>query len=269
MNASVEGASSVRIAAILGILAVCPCAFALNSPLDISQYAHTAWKVRNGFSRGAINSIAQTPDGYLWLGTEFGLLRFDGVRTVPWQPPAGEQLPSDAIGALLAAGDGSLWIGTWKGLARWKDGRLTQYPAVAGAQVLSLIQDHAGTVWFGVSELGKGRLCAIQDGKATCFGAGRLGNGVFAVYEDRKGTVWAASTTGLWRWTPDVPEQFPFPDKTSEANALIEDDSGAILMATNDGLKQLAVWVTSSVDEHGLAAAIDHYIPAAESAGAL
>jgi len=237
VDASVEGASSVRIAAILGILAVCPCAFALNSPLDISQYAHTAWKVRNGFSRGAIEAIAQTPDGYLWLGTEFGLLRFDGVRTVPWQPPVGEQLPSNFIRSLLVAHDGTLWIGTLKGLAGWKDGRLTQYPAVAG-WVASLIQDHAGTVWFGVDEPGKARLCAIQDGKAACFGAGRLGDGVYAVYEDRKGTVWAASTTGLWRWTPGVPEQYPFPGKTGEANALIEDD-GAILMATSDGLKQL------------------------------
>jgi len=104
----VEGASSVRIAAILGILAVCPSAFALNPPLDISQYAHTAWKVRNGFSRGAISSIAQTPDGYLWLGTAFGLLRFDGVQTVPWQPPAGEQLPSNYIRNLLVARDGTL-----------------------------------------------------------------------------------------------------------------------------------------------------------------
>ena len=74
----------------LGIaLVVCPRAFASGSPLDVSQYAHMSWKVRDGFVKGAIFSIAQTPDGYLWLGTEFGLLRFDGMRAVPWQPPAG------------------------------------------------------------------------------------------------------------------------------------------------------------------------------------
>src|ERR1700719_1090932 len=70
------------------LLVCCTCAFALDPSRDISQYAHTAWKIRDGFTRGAIYSIAQTPDGYLWLGTEFGLVRFDGVRTVPWQPPA-------------------------------------------------------------------------------------------------------------------------------------------------------------------------------------
>ena len=63
------------------LLAVCPCACALNPSLDINQYAHNAWTIRDGFFKGVIMSIAQTPDGYLWLGTEFGLRRFDGVRS--------------------------------------------------------------------------------------------------------------------------------------------------------------------------------------------
>ena len=70
-----------RAGIALGILlACCPCASALNPSLEINQYAHTAWTVRDGFFKGSIISIVQTPDGYLWLGTEFGLLRFDGVR---------------------------------------------------------------------------------------------------------------------------------------------------------------------------------------------
>src|SRR5215469_13131137 len=98
------------------ILLACGCAFALDPSLDISQYAHTAWKVREGFAKGQIHSIAQTPDGYLWLGTEFGLLRFDGVRNVPWQPPPDQHLPSSRVYSLLAGRDGTLWIGTAKGL---------------------------------------------------------------------------------------------------------------------------------------------------------
>ena len=54
-------------------------AVALDPALDISQYAHTAWKIRDGFAKGAVTAMAQTADGYLWLGTNFGLLRFDGV----------------------------------------------------------------------------------------------------------------------------------------------------------------------------------------------
>src|SRR5580700_2491504 len=104
----------------MGILLACyRCASALNPSLSIDQYAHTTWTAREGFPKGIINAIAQTPDGYLWLGTEFGLLRFDGVRSVPWQPPAGEHLPSSFIRSLLATRDGRLWIGTAKGLASW------------------------------------------------------------------------------------------------------------------------------------------------------
>ncbi len=98
-----ERASRRRITIAPGILvacvllACCSSAFALNPALDVSQYAHTSWKIRDGFFKGQITSIAQTPDGYLWLGTEFGLLRFDGVRTIPWQPPTDQQLPSSFI----------------------------------------------------------------------------------------------------------------------------------------------------------------------------
>ena len=117
------------------LLASCVCALALDPSLDISQYAHTAWKVRDGFAKGEIHSIVQTPDGYLWLGTEFGLLRFDGVRALPWQPQGGEQLPSNNIWSLLVAHDGTLWIGTLKGLASWKDDKFTQYPQAAGIPI--------------------------------------------------------------------------------------------------------------------------------------
>src|SRR5260221_1293467 len=92
--------------AALGTLLACmlawrPSAFALDPSLDISQYAHTSWKIRDGFTKGIISSIAQTPDGYLWLGTEFGLLRFDGVRTAPLQAASDQHFLSNRIVRLL------------------------------------------------------------------------------------------------------------------------------------------------------------------------
>src|SRR5690242_18632078 len=106
-----------RVALVLGLLAACcRCGLALNPALDISQYAHTAWTVRDGFSLGNIYAMAQTADGYLWLGTEFGLFRFDGVRSIPSQPPPGQELPDKNINALLVGRDGTLWIGTFAGL---------------------------------------------------------------------------------------------------------------------------------------------------------
>src|SRR5215471_17985774 len=89
------------------LLAWCPSVSALDPALDISQYAHASWKIRDGFTKGRISTIAQTPDGYLWLGTEFGLYRFDGITSVPWQPPDGQHLPSSMIFILLVAHDGT------------------------------------------------------------------------------------------------------------------------------------------------------------------
>src|SRR5262245_50116114 len=135
--------AALKLALACTLLAMAPCAFALDPTLDVSQYAHTSWKIRDGFSKGAIASIAQTPDGYLWFGTEFGLLRFDGVKNAPWQPPK-QQLPSNYIFSLLATHDGALWIGTTKGLASWKDGKLTLYAEMAGQNIFKILEDHEG-----------------------------------------------------------------------------------------------------------------------------
>src|ERR1700736_4575273 len=97
--------SKVARAILAGMLMAATSAFALNPALDVSQYAHTAWKIRDGFAKGSILSIAQTPDGYLWLGTAFGLYRFDGVRNVLWHPPPNQHLPSSTIIRLAAAHD--------------------------------------------------------------------------------------------------------------------------------------------------------------------
>src|ERR1700747_801889 len=133
-------------AALVGFL-LAACAFALNPALDVSQYAHTAWKIRDGFTKGRISSIAQTPDGYLWLGTEFGLVRFDGVRNLPWEPPRELKLPSSYIMSLLAARGGRLWIGTRNGLVSWKDGKLTEYSELHGRYVFALLEDRKGSIW--------------------------------------------------------------------------------------------------------------------------
>src|SRR5262249_3450353 len=152
---------------------------ALNPALDVSQYAHTAWKIRDGFAKGRINSVVQTPDGYLWLGTEFGLLRFDGVRNVPWQPPQDQKLPSNQITSLVGARDGTLWIGTASGLARMKKGKLTQYAELAGLNVYQLLEDHESSIWAGAIGVPNGKLCEIRHDNVRCYPEiGGLGIGV-------------------------------------------------------------------------------------------
>jgi signal transduction histidine kinase/ligand-binding sensor domain-containing protein len=225
----------------LGILLACsPCAFALDPSLDVNQYSHTAWKVSEGFSKGVIFAIAQTPDGYLWLGTEFGLLRFDGVRAVPWEPPAGQHLRSSDIRSLRGARDGRLWIGTYGGLASWKDGKLTHYPELDGQIIEALLEDREGTIWVAGWSLPAGRLCRIQSGNTQCYGEdGRFGSGVTPLYEDSGGNIWAGAMNGLWRWKPGPPQLYPMPDPAQRIYALIESDDGGILIAKHSGITKL------------------------------
>jgi signal transduction histidine kinase/ligand-binding sensor domain-containing protein len=221
------------------LLAWCACAFALDPSLDISQYAHTSWKIRDGFTKGTITSIAQTPDGYLWLGTQFGLVRFDGIRAVPWQPPGGQRLPSDWIYSLLVSRDGTLWIGTHDGLTSWKDGKLTQYPELADFTIVSLFEDHEGTIWAPSITFGPSpppvRLCAVLRGRAQCYGEGIFHQPIDSVYEDSAGNLLLGGFDGLWRWKPGPPQRYD----ASAAHQIVEDDTGGLIVGAADGLKKL------------------------------
>ncbi len=209
---------------------------ALDPSLEVSQYAHTEWSARNGFSVGTIFAMAQTPDGYLWLGSEFGLFRFDGVRAIPWQPPAGQHLPS-APYSLLVTRDGTLWIGTYAGLAAWNGGKLTRYPELDGQFVTSLLEARDGTVWAGTLAK-QGQLCAIRGDRAQCFlNNGAFGSFIWSLGEDNSGTLWAGADTGVWRWKPSPPKRYAMPGM--RVGDLSRTDGGRLLIGMDHaGLKQ-------------------------------
>jgi signal transduction histidine kinase/streptogramin lyase len=187
---------------------------------------------------GAVFAMAQTPDGYLWVGGSFGLLRFDGLRFVPWQPPAGQSLPGGPY-SLLVSRDGTLWIGTFMGLASWDGKKLTEYPELAAKFVTSLYEDRDGTVWAGVLA-DKGQLCALRGGHVQCsMPQAGFGGFVWSLAQDRSGALWANAESGLWRWSPGTPKHYPMPGlRVGDLTTTVE---GEILVGIqHGGLRRVA-----------------------------
>ncbi len=180
--------------------------WAVDPSRHISQYGHTAWRIQDGFLSGAAVAVTQTTDGYLWIGTRVGLVRFDGVRFVPWTPPDGTHLPSSSVASLLGARDGSLWIGTEGGLSHWDKQHLTNY-LVRPERIGSIIEDRHGTVWFTRTRGSDadGGLCQIIGTGMRCYGKadGLPGSNVAsALVEDTLGNLWIGSDTAVVRWKP-------------------------------------------------------------------
>jgi signal transduction histidine kinase/streptogramin lyase len=229
---------------MLSLFLVATCR-ALNPKNHITQYAHTAWRLQDGFFNGAPTAIAQTKDGYLWMGTESGgLFRFDGVRFVLWTPPEGAKLVnSRSIDTLFAASDGSLWIGG-SVLARFKDGNLTEYPNIRG-HFNSILEDRNGAIWIARSRVydGAGPLCKVAGAKLRCYGKadGIPYTNASPLVEDLQGGLWVAGGSQLTHWTAGSPITYAL-QQLKSSEGLVGFSS---LAAEPDGV----LWV--GIDRHG------------------
>src|SRR6266446_682832 len=128
---------------MIGMVLTIP-AKALDPQKLISQFTHTSWTAKDGVP-GPVRAIAQTPDGYLWLGTEAGLYRFDGLHFVAWEPTFGEQILGSSVWSLCTSRDGSLWIGfSSGGISQLRNGHLKNYSHADGMPdggILSIVED--------------------------------------------------------------------------------------------------------------------------------
>jgi ligand-binding sensor domain-containing protein/two-component sensor histidine kinase len=196
--------------ALLSLL-LCAPAFGINPERLISQYAHSAWRLQDGSLGGSPLAIAQTADGYIWVGTSSGIVRFDGVRFVPWIPPGGENFRTDNISALLGTSDGDLWIGaslTAGGvLWRWHHQQLTQYPDIGFiSSIYSLREKDGDSVWVATTRPReqKGAVCEVEGGRLHCYDAsnGLPGWCCHMLAKDSGGDFWIAAATSVVKWTP-------------------------------------------------------------------
>src|SRR5678816_2217197 len=92
------------------LLSNCGTAHAFDSPRDLSQFTHEVWLTENGLPQNTVHAIAQTRDGYIWIGTEEGLARFDGVKFTVFDKQNTPEIKSNYIRSLLADRQGALWL---------------------------------------------------------------------------------------------------------------------------------------------------------------
>src|SRR5215831_8076026 len=146
-----KSSGNARISVFLVILVFCSGekGAALDRHQILSQLYHTSWSAKEGVN-GYVNSLAQTTDGYLWVGTSEGLLRFDGMSFEQFRPETGS-LPATVVNVLMAVPDGGLWVGFYRGGASViRNGRVTSYSDSEGfpvATVRAFARDSSGAVW--------------------------------------------------------------------------------------------------------------------------
>src|ERR1700722_9099719 len=193
-----RGGSAWRVVAICFLISM------LSSPLSgidrnrrLDELYHTSWTTKDG-APSDIFAIAQTRDGYLWLGATTGLVRFDGLRFENYESPFGQAFPAKNVSSLLVVPDGGLWIGFSSGdVSLLKNGRITTYSQKDGlpsSTVRSLVRDREGHIWAaslaGLSQFNGSRWMSI--GAEWNFSGGAT-----AALVDHAGTIWIGTVDGL------------------------------------------------------------------------
>src|SRR5471032_1257262 len=123
------------------------------TPRPIAQMVHTRWTAKEG-APSEVSAFAQTRDGYLWIGTRSGLVRFDGVRFVPFSSPTGDTLPTGGVRRLLTTRDGNLWVVSRSGwVSRVRGGRVTSFGEKDGIpSTLQLAESKGGALLAATSK---------------------------------------------------------------------------------------------------------------------
>ncbi len=212
----------------------------LDPSKAVTQYPMDVWGADEGLPQKSIYAILQSRDGYLWLGTQEGLVRFDGIEFHVFDKTNSE-LPRNAVSGLHEAADGSIWVGTREGgLTRFEGNKSTTYyrsHGLSSENVSGIAGDGAGNLWIGTDDAGlnlysKGKFYSytLEDGVPSKH--------INALLVDRRGKLWIG-TRGAGVASFDG-EKFVYYDGSKglpgdNVAALFEDREGSIWVGTRDG----------------------------------
>jgi ligand-binding sensor domain-containing protein/signal transduction histidine kinase len=201
-------------------------------------FAFRSWRSEQGLPQDRVRALAQTSDGFLWVGTDDGVARFDGMRFVSFGLPEG--LRSGPVRTLFGDRHGSLWIGSvGEGLIRWQAGHFTTLTMADGLpsdSISALAEDDAGRLWIGTDA----GLALWQDGHLMPFEAAKefKGKAITALFEDRQGNMWlGVADAGVFKF--QAGEFIPLTDAATrellqDPHCLLVDKAGRVWIGAGD-----------------------------------
>ncbi len=226
--------------AIVALIGPSP-ASALDPKKKVSQYALESWQAKQGLANGGILSIAQSADGYLWLGTRRGLVRFNGSEFQLFDRRASGGLIGRNVYHIEPRRDGSLLFSTegGAGLIELRNGKFSPYPmpALPNPNIRIFHEGRDGTVWIGTNGPG---LARVKDGKLKIYSAADgVGTNIKAILEARDGAIWIGDYgLGVIRLTGDRISRYGIPEglPSNDVRAILEDPDGTLWFSTLGGL---------------------------------
>jgi signal transduction histidine kinase/ligand-binding sensor domain-containing protein len=209
----------------------------------ITQYTHEVWQSDHGLPQNSITAIQQTEDGFLWLGTQEGLVRFDGVQFTVFDKNNTPSIKSNHIVSLAVNRKGTLIIATHnEGLVAYKNGvfmRVTNVPQLDGTQLRHVYIDRRGSIWVSTRDSGLVRIDSLSTIHYTTRN-GLVSNNVWEVAEDSQGRFWIAAEGGISVIDGDSIRSFT--QRTGllskENYGLLPASSGEVWVGGRDGLQR-------------------------------
>lgn len=227
------------------------CAFlvciALGEPATLPQrelqgYSRRIWQTQDGLPEEPVQALAQTPDGYLWIGTSGGLVRFDGAEMVVFNRENTPALRSNSVFSLLVSRSGDLWIGTeGGGVVRYHRGEFRRFSAEEGLSngfVRSVLEDRRGQFWVGTDD---GLFRLHGDRLARVDGVGGVpAVAVHDIREDSRGRLWAGGSSLLMLdGSRTVEYRLEGGSSEQRVKSILETRDGVIWVGTVSGLERL------------------------------
>ncbi|MHB1050181.1 MAG: ligand-binding sensor domain-containing protein [Bacteroidota bacterium] len=167
---------------------------------SITQYTLDIWTTKEGLPQNSVDCITQTNDGYIWMGTQEGLVRFDGVRFTVFDKSNTREIDNNYITTLFVDRSDRLWIGTYDGgvivYADRKFHAVDTIPLFKNAHIRAIHEDRSGRLWVAVRSHG---VVCIDNGVQYVYDTtrGLTSNEPWALCEDELGRMWIGTEEGI------------------------------------------------------------------------